>query len=511
MVQPFAMGNLCQVAADNVLSEKSGLTLDECADECLFDRECAFADLEVRGQASTGICRNLKVCEQQRETATSNTIMKKILRQAFNSPQWMMTCKSPVMTTRCMTNDLYDEATKSVKDLFAGLSQICNTERCDVADLGGCILRMAGHDLMDFKDGFGGADACTDMDDPDNAGLPECLFRGEFSGQISINDAYSKFCDRISLADFIVLAGEAVMTMLATPSLQDSWKQGFKDNFRYGRTTSFEGCDFSVGLLPAPEDSCNAVERVYVENMDLTWREAAALMGVHSLGRARPENSGYDGWWSTPDHSKTFNNNYYVVMFSKGWCPKLNVNGCSDAAESRGDCRKKNMWVLCDAYAESEGRGHEMMLDSDMCLVYTDHLGGSLQAKDDPCCAWQDTINPQFSMVKILENDGNMLCGAKCGESTSERYGLNGDLNCNKFGSFGQGGKEFQICCALETERLDCGTTGHGRTRVGGPAELDAKEFAEDEQIWQGVFLRAWKKATENGFQRGLNPLRNQC
>jgi hypothetical protein len=26
--------------------------------------------------------------------------------------------------------------------------------------------------------------------------------------------------------------------------------------------------------------------------------EATALMGVHTLGRCRIENSGYDGWWS---------------------------------------------------------------------------------------------------------------------------------------------------------------------------------------------------------------------
>ena len=47
---------------------------------------------------------------------------------------------------------------------------------------------MAGHDFMDFKDGVGGSDGCTDMSHSDNSGLPECLHLGEFG--ISLKDAY---------------------------------------------------------------------------------------------------------------------------------------------------------------------------------------------------------------------------------------------------------------------------------------------------------------------------------
>ena len=44
----------------------------------------------------------------------------------------------------------------------------------------GCLLRMAGHDFMDFRyeaDGTttGGSDGCVNFEDPDNKGLPECL------------------------------------------------------------------------------------------------------------------------------------------------------------------------------------------------------------------------------------------------------------------------------------------------------------------------------------------------
>ena len=80
------------------------------------------------------------------------------------------------------------------------------------------MLRLAGHDLMDFRrntnkkgkimpkaDGTGGSDGCVDFSDPDNTGLPSCL------AWTGIESVYDKWCGTISLADFLVLAGEAVV------------------------------------------------------------------------------------------------------------------------------------------------------------------------------------------------------------------------------------------------------------------------------------------------------------
>jgi len=53
--------------------------------------------------------------------------------------------------------------------------------------------------------GTGGSDGCIDFTDPDNAGLPSCL---AWSG---IRSVYEKWCGSISLADFMVVAGEAVV------------------------------------------------------------------------------------------------------------------------------------------------------------------------------------------------------------------------------------------------------------------------------------------------------------
>lgn len=77
---------------------------------------------------------------------------------------------------------------------------------------------------MDFRvaaDGTtsGGADGCMDFNDADNAGLADCL---ENSG---IADVYAPFCERVSFADFLVIAGEAlaVRTSMAWPPGVNKW------------------------------------------------------------------------------------------------------------------------------------------------------------------------------------------------------------------------------------------------------------------------------------------------
>jgi len=436
---------------------------------------------------------------------------------SFNSPQWLMNCGSgsPILRTRCMSEQDYDDATQSVRDLFNDLPRRCTPENCPSADLSGCILRIAGHDFMDFKDGQGGSDACTDMEDPDNRGLPECLYEGEFgSGTVSLRDAYCQFQDKISLADFIVLAAEAVMTHLATPGLRTSWGRRFKRQFRYGRTTADEGCSFVEGRLPNPAESCNDVDRVFVQNMGLTWKEAAALMGVHTLGRAKIENSGYEGWWSDAEASRTFNNNYFVALFNKGWCPELNVNNCSRREARRGTCTPKNQWQICHIDKDSAHWSHQMMLDTDMCLHFRDVNGGLLQAANDPCCAWQASFSRIYPMTDALLSDPGpngeqQWCGLECG--TAWPGGAGGTYECMTGKGRKQGPKEFRTCCAItfnEGNLAECTTPVHGNPKVGGPAAIETMDFANDERVWRDSFLGAWKKATENGFERNLRALR---
>lgn len=74
--------------------------------------------------------------------------------------------------------------------------------------MAGCLLRFAGHDLMDYRpkdQNIGGSDGCIDFSTGDNAGLENCLKSAK------IPDAYANHCHKVSLADFSVIAAEAVM------------------------------------------------------------------------------------------------------------------------------------------------------------------------------------------------------------------------------------------------------------------------------------------------------------
>ena len=53
----------------------------------------------------------------------------------------------------------------------------------------------------------------------------------------------------------------------------------------------------------------------------------AALSGAHTLGFAKPENSGYTGFWGEQENAYVFNNDYYRNVISHGWGPQRAVNG----------------------------------------------------------------------------------------------------------------------------------------------------------------------------------------
>merc|ERR1719230_2352965 len=88
----------------------------------------------------------------------------------------------------------------------------------------------------------------------------------------------------------------------------------FRSTFQFGRTSQAT-CDWNLHL-PNPEFSCDAVEENFIKNLGLNWNESAALMGVHTLGRASKANSGYEGWWNEGPAGRAFNNSYYVAMLA---------------------------------------------------------------------------------------------------------------------------------------------------------------------------------------------------
>ena len=388
----------------------------------------------------------------------------------FNAtPTKLMACSSAVDVTTCMSFDQYDAIVTAVRNQLESLPSTCTASNCPQADWAGCVLRMAGHDFMDFANGQGGSDACTDMEDPENAGLPECLSTGEHGK--SLQDVYHQICHMVSLADFLVIAAEAVIA--STRARHEAATAGappldLRSRFKFGRRTA-SSCDFAVGRLPDPERGCVAVDETFVQRMGLSWSQAAALMGVHTLGRAKVANSGYHGWWSDPENSRKFNNNYYVSLVVKSWIPEHSISGNSN----------KNQWERGDIGRDTSTDGHEMMLNTDVCLVWTEGPQDTpVVAKDENCCAWLISR----IVTGAIDNNGGEFCGSRSMRGRGER----------------------QNCCGNNND--DCGDEGNPQ----GPAANAVLNFAADEAAWINTFVVAWGIATENGHT-SLQSLKSTC
>ena len=70
--------------------------------------------------------------------------------------------------------------------------------------------------------------------------------------------------------------------------------------------------------MPNPENGCDDLRKVFVENVynglwgsKIAWYMTTALSGAHTIGSAKPENSGYDGTWGDAKNQGIFNNDYY--------------------------------------------------------------------------------------------------------------------------------------------------------------------------------------------------------
>ena len=116
--------------------------------------------------------------------------------------------------------------------------------------------------------------------------------------------------------------------------------------------------------MPDAEAGCTDVDSIFGANIFKKQKRrqkkefSAAIIGAHTLGSAKPENSGYNGKWSSTEG--VFNNDYFIGLLTKGWGPDLAVNGNAD----------RNQWKRIDQGSERDSAEGEMMLNSDMCLAY---------------------------------------------------------------------------------------------------------------------------------------------
>jgi len=106
----------------------------------------------------------------------------------------------------------YDKVSLSFNENF---DRFIKKDTDNRSALPACLLRLSGHDFMDFrlaKDGLpelGGADGCVALEDGSNKGLIECLT------DFDLPEAYDAVCDQISLADWLVVSTEAALSRVA--------------------------------------------------------------------------------------------------------------------------------------------------------------------------------------------------------------------------------------------------------------------------------------------------------
>ena len=176
-------------------------------------------------------------------------------------------------TERCFSVEMYD----SIDEDIAAIKNNIRSDQERSHFLGG-IVRLAAHDFMDYDNNNSsdpmGPDGCFDPNHPSNAGLPADIWCGNCTLKLLHDERYS----HVSRADFWIAAANAVIRQTSINNSLD-----MRDTFVWGRKDT-NVCAGSGDRLPTPS-GCDQVERVLLGRMGLTWADAVALLGAHTLGR----------------------------------------------------------------------------------------------------------------------------------------------------------------------------------------------------------------------------------
>ncbi|KAL7553876.1 hypothetical protein ACHAWF_017211, partial [Thalassiosira exigua] len=305
--------------------------------------------------------------------------------------------------------------------------------------LGG-IVRLVAHDFMDYDPAQVanpmGPDGCFDPNHPANNGLPGDIWCANCTLTRLYDEKYSRF----SRADFWIAVANAVVRQTSQDGALD-----LRETFRWGGT-DLEACPGSGNRLPTPT-GCAEVERVFLQKMGLSWRDAVALMGAHSLGRGEFVFSGHDGTWvDTHAEAMKFDKKYYEEIYMNSWRPRYYGQRNQDWTTGR----------------PSDLGNTRLMLNTDMCLVYNiDNIATS------KCC----------TVIGQSYDNGQDRC-------------VDADAAIRQCPMYQQGHSRFEAREAVH-EFL-------------GPFPND------DNTAFYDAFKVAWRKATTVG-QPNLSPLVESC
>jgi len=197
--------------------------------------------------------------------------------------------------------------------------------------------------------------------------------------------------------------------------------------------------------------SCTEVEGVFLHRLGLTWTDAVALLGGHTIGRGSADFSGHDGIWvETEEESVIFDKGYYEEILRRAWIP-----------------RNQNDPDIQDwTWGGRNGESPRFMLNADLCLVFDIET-------TFPCCTNVDRFRDDGT--NQCDRGNSVLSDTPCGT-----YPPNSPR------------EEAQEAIYLFAQPRD----------QGG--------FRDDNGPFFDAFATAWNKATTNGWT-DLQPIAASC
>ena len=304
----------------------------------------------------------------------------------------------------------------------------------------------AAHDFMDFDTNNAvapmGADGCIDWSHDANKGL-ETIWCDDDS--CPLHKLYDDKYSFMSRADFWVASANAVIKLSSPNNELD-----LKSTFKWGRIDT-NVCPDAASRLPG-DQNCSQVESVFLDRLGLTWTDAVALIGAHTLGRGSSDFSGHDGIWVDTDREATiFDKRYYEEVLRRAWVPRNEGSPVQD-------------WT----WGGDNGGSPRFMLNTDMCLLFDLDSANSVF----PCCSRTDLINGNGG--NQCDRRNNVLSNSLCGR------------------------------------RPDDNEAAAAMVSFASPRDDDPDRFDNNNGPFFSAFTKAWEAATTNGWDN-LQELASSC
>lgn len=205
------------------------------------------------------------------------------------------------------------------------------------------MVRLAWHDAGTYnaKDGTGGPNGSIRFE-------PESTHdanNGLDKARKLLQPIKDRFAD-ISYADLYQLASIVAIEYAGGPVIP----------FRMGRRDASKEQCTPDGRLPEGDRKMGHLREVFYR-MGLSDKDITVLSGAHTLGRAHPERSGFDGPWTK--QPVVFDNTYYVEIMKDDPDPELlrlsTDLALLDEPETKALCEKyaSDQQAFFDDYVES--------------------------------------------------------------------------------------------------------------------------------------------------------------